>query len=74
VLDVLDLRLHAPDLVRDPLRELAVAGSFGVRERLVQPAQLVLKPLQLAPQLGELRAGRVVRSLAGLTSARRPAL
>lgn len=64
VLDAVDLRLNAADLVRDLLGALAVAGAQGLHERGAQLAQLMLEPSELATQLHELRAGRVVRPLA----------
>jgi hypothetical protein len=70
VLEAFNLRLDAPDLVRDLLRELAIPAPPGVGKRFVQAPQFVLEPLQLATQFRELRAGRIVGSLAGFTRAR----
>ena len=69
LLDVLDLRLDAPDLVRDLFRPLAIAGLLGVCERSLQLPQLLLKPRELLTELPELAAVSIVRGRASLPGA-----
>jgi hypothetical protein len=63
LLDILDQRLHAADLMPDLLRALAIAGLLRLRERVLQLAQLLMKPRQLVTELSELSAVRILGGL-----------
>lgn len=66
-MDILDLPLDLPNLVRDLLRTLAVAVLPGFGQSGLQASQLLLEPGQLVTKLSELPAVPVVRLLAGVT-------
>ena len=71
LLHVLDLRLDLPNLLRDLLRPLAVAGFSGFLERVVKTPQLLLQSGQLVTELSEFSAVSIVLGRAGLTRAGR---
>jgi hypothetical protein len=66
VLDILDLPLDLPNLVRDLLRALAVAVLPRFGQCRLQVSQLLLEPGQLVTKLSELPAVPVIRLLPGV--------
>jgi len=60
LLHVLDLRLHAPDFVRDLLRALVVARLFRLLQRPLELMQLLLEPRQFLAKLRDLAAVAIV--------------